>query len=178
MVLLMSTRTWWLVIAALGAAIILLTGFLFAIPTSKLSPSTVPATTTGSTSSDNTGGISTSTGDTSGTSTAPLSSRVMVTSPQPHTHVGHAFTVAGVAPGPWYFEAQFPVQVRDPKGNIVGRAPGLAAGDWQTDKLVTFTANMQVDATYHGPATLILLKDNPSGLPENDDAVSFPIIID
>jgi len=41
---------------------------------------------------------------------------------------------------------------------------------------VPFTAQVTVE-DYSGPATLVLLKDNPSGLPENDDSVSFSVVI-
>jgi len=30
---------------------------------------------------------------------------------------------------------------------------------------------------YTGPATLILIRDNPSGLPEHDDSLPIPIVI-
>ena len=86
--------------------------------------------------------------------------------------------VAGLAPGPWFFEASFLMQVRDKEGNVIGRAVAQAQGEWMTEKQVTFTASMQTDATYHGEATLILLKNNPSGLPEHDDAVEIPIVVD
>ncbi|HEY4527127.1 MAG TPA: Gmad2 immunoglobulin-like domain-containing protein [Candidatus Paceibacterota bacterium] len=111
-------------------------------------------------------------------SPAPLSSRVVVTSPQAKQHVEQTFTVAGVAPGPWFFEAQFPMQVRDMEGNVVGRATATAQGEWMTEKQVTFTAMMQIDATFHGEAILILMKDNPSGMPEHDDAIELSITVD
>ncbi|MBV9159311.1 MAG: hypothetical protein JO019_01805, partial [Candidatus Kaiserbacteria bacterium] len=41
---------------------------------------------------------------------------------------------------------------------------------------VTFTAQVSISG-YKGPATLVLSKDNPSGLPQNDDSVSIPITI-
>lgn len=163
----MNTRTWWWIIGGLFVVIVIMTVVLFVIPTSP-HPS-VPTTAT------------TTSGTTPATSTAPaepLSAKVVVTSPQPKTHVGHTFTIAGVAPGGWFFEAQFPIQVRDSADNVVGRATGSAQGDWETENLVTFTATMNIDATFHGSADLVLMKDNPSGLPENDDSVEIPIIVD
>ncbi len=88
------------------------------------------------------------------------------------------FDVVGQAPGNWYFEASFPVQVRDEEGNVVGRAVAQAQGDWMTTGAVPFTASVTIDAAYHGAANLILLKDNPSGLPEHDDAVEISIVIE
>ena len=107
----------------------------------------------------------------------PLSKKVTVAEPKEGAVLGRAFTVAGKAPGPWFFEATFPIQVRDDQGNVIGRSHANAQGEWTTENLVAFTATVNIDANYSGPATLILLKDNPSGLPENDDSVSFSIVI-
>ena len=64
------------------------------------------------------------------------------------------------------------------EGNVVGRATATAQGEWMTEKQVTFTAMMQIDATFHGEAILILMKDNPSGMPEHDDAIELSITVD
>ncbi len=166
----MSTRTWGLVIAGVLSAIVLIVGYLAASRApSGLSYSQSPVTSTPSKPVEVSSGSE---------QLAPLSSQVFVTSPQENAHVGHSFTVAGLAPGPWFFEAQFPIMVRAADGTTIGHATGKAQGEWMTDKQVTFTSIMQLDATYHGAATLVLLKDNPSGLPENDDSVEIPIIVD
>lgn len=94
----------------------------------------------------------------------------------PGSTVGKTFNVIGEARGTWYFEASFPVQVRDPGNNLVGQGIAQAGADWMTENFVPFSSTVTV-ANYTGPATLVLLKDNPSGLPENDDAVFFPITI-
>ena len=107
----------------------------------------------------------------------PLSARVSVSSPASGTTVGKSFAVVGEAPGNWYFEASFPIQVRDKDNNKIGQTIGQAQSDWMTTAQVPFSATMTLDASYSGPATLVLLRDNPSGLPENDDAVSIPIVI-
>jgi len=168
----MSTKTWWTVIFVLFVGIMVMTGFLIALPASILSPATAnPATTT-----DESFVSEGTTNDAD--SPMPLSSKVIVTAPVAESRVGSSFTVAGVAPGPWFFEAQFPMQVRDMEGNVVGRATATAQGEWMTEELVTFTAMMQIDATFHGEAILILMKDNPSGMPEHDDAIEVPITVD
>lgn len=109
--------------------------------------------------------------------TTPLSARVVVVSPRPQSTVAHTFTVSGKAPGGWFFEAVFPIQVRDENNNVLAHAQAHASGDWMTSNLVSFTSTVSIQGTYTGPATLILLRDNPSGLPENDDAQSVPIVI-
>lgn len=104
------------------------------------------------------------------------SEHVRVGSPLPGASVGKSFTVQGEARGPWYFEASFPVEVRDPSGEQVGLGIAQAEGEWMTEEFVPFTAQVSVP-DYTGPATLVLKKDNPSGLPENDDSVEFEIVV-
>jgi hypothetical protein len=84
------------------------------------------------------------------------------------------FTVTGQARGSWYFEGSFPVEVLDADGNQLAIAPAQAEGNWQTEDFVRFSVVLNV-GEYSGPATLVLFKDNPSGLAENDASVSVPI---
>lgn len=107
----------------------------------------------------------------------PLSSRVTVTTPAPNTTVGQRFEVKGSAPGNWFFEASFPIQVRDKDGNVIARTHASAQGEWMTTELVQFTSTINIETTYTGAATLILMRDNPSGLPENDDSTEIPIVL-
>lgn len=111
------------------------------------------------------------------TLTEPLSARVSITQPVSGAEVGGSFTVSGKAPGNWYFEASFPIQVRDAQGTVIARTHATAQSDWMTTELVAFTATVHIEGGYKGPADLILLRDNPSGLPENDDSTTIPIII-
>src|SRR3989344_8669911 len=104
------------------------------------------------------------------------SANVNVSSPMPNATVSKTFNVVGAARGTWYFEASFPVQARDPENNLVGQGIAQAGADWMTTEFVPFSATVVV-AGYSGPADLVLIKDNPSGLPENDDAVFFPIVV-
>ncbi len=106
----------------------------------------------------------------------PLSSKVLVTSPKSGATVGSTFSITGKAPGNWYFEASFPIIVSDVDGNKITTSHGQAQGEWMTTELVPFTAMIDV-GNYRGKATVNLLRDNPSGLPENDDSTSFDVVI-
>jgi len=107
----------------------------------------------------------------------PLHSRIVVTYPQANASVPKKFTVTGKAPGNWFNEAQAPAMVQDENGDKVGIGQMQAKGDWMTTDLVNFTADITIDQAYSGPATLVLLKDNESGLPQNDDSLEIPITI-
>lgn len=109
------------------------------------------------------------------TTNGPLSQQLVLTAPAAQ-QVAKKFTVSGEAPGPWYFEASFPIFVTDVQDNKIATSYGQAQGDWMTESLVPFTAQIDV-GTYTGPATVHLLRDNPSGMPENDDSASFQVVI-
>ncbi len=98
--------------------------------------------------------------------------------PEPGSVTGKTFLVSGEARGTWYFEASFPVEVRDRNGAILVQVPAQAQGDWMTTNFVPFSVSITVPQSYIGPATLILRKDNPSGLPQNDASISIPITIE
>lgn len=86
----------------------------------------------------------------------------------------------GEAPGPWYFEASFPLEVQTPDGTVVGRGFTTAQDEWMTEAAVPFYGEVQLvnsTAPYTGQATLILRKANASGLPEHEGAFTMPITI-
>lgn len=103
---------------------------------------------------------------------------IKVETPYPGAVTGKTFSVIGEARGTWYFEASFPVELLDSAGQPLATAVAQAQGEWMTEDFVRFKADLTVPESYIGPATLILKKDNPSGLPQNDASVSFPITIE
>ncbi len=105
-------------------------------------------------------------------------SLITVSLPFPGAVVGKQFSVIGKARGTWYFEASFPVQVLDKDGNVLVSTPAQAQGDWMTEEFVPFKADLTIPESYIGPATLVLKKDNPSGLAEHEASISFPITVE
>lgn len=103
---------------------------------------------------------------------------IVVNTPTPGAVTGKSFSVVGKARGTWYFEASFPVEIRDKDGNMLVQTPAQAQGDWMTTEFVPFKVDVEVPDSYIGLATLVLKKDNPSGLPEHDAFIMFPITIE
>ena len=103
---------------------------------------------------------------------------IVVDTPFPGSVTGKEFSVVGKARGTWYFEASFPIELIDKDGKQLAVAVAQAEGDWMTTEFVPFKADFKVPESYIGPATLILKKDNPSGLPEHDASISFPITVE
>lgn len=103
---------------------------------------------------------------------------IIVDSPLPQRTISSPVTITGTARGTWFFEGSFPVSVVDWDGLIIGEGIAQAQSEWMTEDFVPFIAtityNIQQDAPYDRGA-IILKKDNPSGLPEHDDAIEIPI---
>ena len=105
------------------------------------------------------------------------SDHIVVDVPKPGDAIGKTFTVSGKARGTWFFEASFPVVLMDTSGNVLWQGPAQAEGEWMTEDFVPFSVTVTLTSSYTGSATLVLKRDNPSGLPEHDASVSFPIIL-
>jgi hypothetical protein len=112
------------------------------------------------------------------TYTSATADSIVVDLPFPGAVTGKEFSVIGKARGTWYFEASFPVVLIDSSGKVIATGIAQAEGDWMTENFVPFKATILAPSTFIGPATLVLRKDNPSGLPEHDASVSFPITVE
>ncbi|MHB8652054.1 MAG: Gmad2 immunoglobulin-like domain-containing protein [Minisyncoccota bacterium] len=84
--------------------------------------------------------------------------------------------VLGEARGTWYFEASFPVLLLDGNGVEIAHAPAQAQGDWMTEGIVPFKAVLTFKMPTTTDGTLVLKKDNPSGISKNDAEVRVPIV--
>ncbi|MBI5530031.1 MAG: hypothetical protein HY918_00835 [Candidatus Doudnabacteria bacterium] len=94
-----------------------------------------------------------------------------------HQEISSPLTITGEAKGTWFFEASFPVILTDWDGKIIAQGIAKANGDWMTENFVPFEAILQfVKPGYKNNGSLILKKDNPSGLPQNDAALEIPVI--
>lgn len=91
--------------------------------------------------------------------------------------VQQVFSVAGEARGNWYFEASFPITVYAEDGSVLLQTFATADGEWMTIEFVPFNVELNL-GDYTGAATVVLNRDNPSGLPENDASVSFDVSVE
>jgi hypothetical protein len=103
---------------------------------------------------------------------------IVVSLPLPGNVTGKEFSIIGKARGTWFFEASFPVEVLDKDGKTLFSGGAHAEGDWMTTDFVPFKIDVKVPQSYIGKATIVLKKDNPSGLPEHDASVMYPITIE
>ncbi len=103
------------------------------------------------------------------------SDKILVGSPLPGALVKSPLKITGQARGTWYFEASFPIKLFDDQGRLLIAVPAQAQGDWMTEEFVPFEATLEFTAPQSETGKLVLEKDNPSGLPENADSISFPV---
>jgi hypothetical protein len=109
--------------------------------------------------------------------TSTTNDEVILTSPQANQIVSSPITIEGTARGYWFFEASFPVKLLDDKRQEIAAHYVQATSDWMTTDFVPFKGELEYNIMATTSATLILQKDNPSGLPENDKSIEIPIII-
>jgi hypothetical protein len=104
---------------------------------------------------------------------------IRLNTPLPNQTIQSPLVVTGEARGSWFFEASFPVILTNWDGLIIAQGVAQAKSDWTTTDFVPFEVNLTftVDKkAYSNKGTLILKKDNPSGLPKNDNALEIPVI--
>ncbi len=100
---------------------------------------------------------------------------IKIDSPRPNTKIASPLTITGQARGTWYFEAVFPVELQNADGNVLATGQAQAQSDWMTEDFVPFLATLEFETPATAAGNLILKKDNPSGLPENDKSLTVPV---
>ena len=100
---------------------------------------------------------------------------IRITSPQANDEISSPIEIVGEARGNWYFEASFPIKLLDAQGKEIAQGIATADGDWMTTEFVPFKASLSFSNPETSTGTLVLSKDNPSGLAENDDKIEVSV---
>lgn len=103
---------------------------------------------------------------------------IRVTNPRPNQVIKSPLVIEGEARGYWFFEASFPIKIFDGNNNLLGQTIAQAQGEWMTENFVPFRAELNFSKSTTKKGNLILEKDNPSGLPQNDDELRIPVIFE
>lgn len=112
------------------------------------------------------------------TSKDTTSDQIKVTNPIPNQAIQSPLIIEGEARGTWFFEATFPVKLLDANGNVIAANPAQAQGEWMTEDFVPFKAQIEFEKPATSTGILVLEKDNPSDLPENDAKIEIPVRFD
>ena len=97
--------------------------------------------------------------------------------PRPNEKISSPLVIRGDALGNWFFEGDFPVILTDWDGKIIAEGFVSSKGEWMVEGLVPFGGELIFEKPdFDERGTLILKKDNPSDLPEHDNALEIPIL--
>ncbi|MBE3090285.1 MAG: Gmad2 immunoglobulin-like domain-containing protein [Actinobacteria bacterium] len=116
--------------------------------------------------------------ETETTSKESAANQIKVSKPQPNQVVESPLIIEGEARGTWFFEASFPVKLLDANRDVIATHFAQAQDDWMTEDFVPFKAQIEFEKPATDTGILILEKDNPSGLPENDAKIEIPVRFD
>ncbi len=101
---------------------------------------------------------------------------IEVATPLPNTAITSPIILTGRARGPWYFEASFPIELRDANNVLITTAIAQAQWEWMTENMVPFTATLTFPAQPVGSQGMLVFKnDNPSGEPQNSMMFDVPV---
>lgn len=103
------------------------------------------------------------------------SDSITVSNPSPNQVIRSPLAITGEAKGTWFFEASFPVYLYDSKGNLIIQGVAQAEGEWMTEDFVPFSLTLDFDKPSASTGELVLMRDNPSGLPENSEELRIPV---
>lgn len=111
----------------------------------------------------------------------PKEDLIRVESPSSNEEISSPILISGQARGYWFFEASFPVILVDWDGKIIAQSIATAQDEWMTEDFVPFKAEIEFEkpefiGDFSKRGALIFKKDNPTGLPEHDDALEIPIV--
>ena len=101
---------------------------------------------------------------------------IRIDTPRPNQLISSPLQISGEARGYWFFEGDFPIEIYDGNNNLLGSGYATADGDWMTEGFVFFISELEFTTPDTKTGLLILKKDNPSDLTENDDQLEVPVV--
>ena len=105
--------------------------------------------------------------------------QIVLDDPAPGQVLTSPLAVRGRARGTWFFEGDFPIELRDARGEVLARHFATARGEWMTREFVPFEGRLEFPKPpSRQRGTLVLRKDNPTGLPALDDASEIPVLFE
>jgi glucose/arabinose dehydrogenase len=100
---------------------------------------------------------------------------IRVESPKKNEIVKSPLVIRGEARGKWFFEASFPVKLLDGDGTLLAGGVAEAEAEWMTENLVPFRAELSFASPRGGRGKIVLMRDNPSGLPDGDQSLEIEV---
>ena len=102
---------------------------------------------------------------------------VILDSPKENDIATTPLLVKGKAKGSWFFEAEFPVKLFDEAGDLLAVSIARSKGEWMTENFVDFETEASFLVSTKTNAILVLEKNNPSDIRENDKKIEMPVVL-
>ncbi|MBL8542545.1 MAG: hypothetical protein JNJ63_01940 [Hyphomonadaceae bacterium] len=99
-----------------------------------------------------------------------------VSMPAAGARVTSPLRVEGTAPGDWFFEAVFPLELRGADNALIAEAPARAQAQWMTERPVPFVGELQFQVSQETQAVLVLQEDMP-GDEAHPREVRVPVVL-
>lgn len=100
---------------------------------------------------------------------------IRIDNPRPNQVISSPLKISGQAKGTWFFEGDLPIKLLDEDNNILAEGFVTAQGEWMSENFVPFETEINFVMPNTTKGTLILSKNNPSGLAKNDDQLIVPV---
>ncbi|MEK7545377.1 MAG: Gmad2 immunoglobulin-like domain-containing protein [Patescibacteria group bacterium] len=110
------------------------------------------------------------------TKKAEVSDVIRVDFPLIGSSVKSPLVVTGEARGNFFFEGNFPVKVLDVNGNTIASGLATSPSDWMTTEFIPFEVTLRFVKPAPPFGTLVLEKDNPSGIAKYDQELRIPVL--
>lgn len=100
---------------------------------------------------------------------------IILESPKEGQMVNSPLIIEGQARGTWYFEANFPITLRDANGREIATGVATALNDWMTLEFVPFTSTIKFSKPTTKQGDIVLHKANASDLEDKEDSLIVPV---
>lgn len=100
---------------------------------------------------------------------------LQILNPRQFDNLKSPVIIEGEITGSWFFEGTFTIYLEDKNGNLIKQTAAESVEDWMTENWVSFRALLEFDIDSDSDASLVFQKNNPSGLPENEDSVNIEV---
>lgn len=110
----------------------------------------------------------------------PPTAIIFINNLQPNDTVSPEQVITGTAPNYYFFEGNFPVELRTAENEIFATVIAKTNEDWMTTQSVRFTATLPASFDYTGTGSIRFVKNDPSDgeapfNPERDELI-IPVI--
>ncbi len=109
-----------------------------------------------------------------------IEDKIIITAPAKDSVIASPVAVSGKCRGWWFFEGDFPVDIYDDNGKLLGQhyasfSPSYPEEEWMTENFVNFSGSIKFSKPTADTGYILFKKDNPSDQRELDESFKLPV---